>query len=265
MTRRELIAAALASPALFGKTRIDKTRIGAITDEVGLSPQESLDFARQYNLRWIELRKVPGSKAGKEYAFLPEAELKEAAISFESNGLKVSLLKTAGEPKRPDAGKDDVHKACVAANILGCDKLRVFTGQRVADPKTVYQRIADEIGPLAEISATYKVHLLIENEASQNIGSSQELADIMRLLPTKWIGYSWDPQNAVPLNEKPFPEGYSVLPKDRMLNVQFSPGRLDWAGIVKALEKDNYKNQLGLETLMAAAHESMETMLRIVG
>jgi sugar phosphate isomerase/epimerase len=306
MTRRELIAAALTAPALFGKTRIDKTRISAITDEIGLTPQDSLDFAKQYGLRWIELRNVPGSKPAREYAFLSEAEVKEAATSFAANGLKVSFVNTgllkfgwpgtepvrkkpeseeakakrlASEQKRWDARQDDVKKACVAANILGCDQLRVFAGSRVADPKAVYQRIADEIGPLAEIAGTYKVHLLIENEASQNIGTSQELADIMPLLPSKWIGFNWDPQNALPLKEIPFPDGYAVLPKKRMLNVQFkgkgimanSPERLDWAGIVKALDKDGYAYQIGLEThlfdgtLIAAAHESMETMMRIVG
>jgi L-ribulose-5-phosphate 3-epimerase len=306
MTRRELLAAALTAPALLGKTRIDRTRISAITDEIGLTPQESLDFAKQYGLRWIELRDVPGSKPAREYAFLSEAEVKEAAASFAANGLKVSFVNTGllkftwpgtepvrrrpetdeakskrlvNEQKRWDARKDDIHRACVAANILGCDKTRVFAGQRVADPKTIYQRIADEIGPLAEIAGTYKVHLLIENEASQNIGSSQELADIMPMLPSKWVGYNWDPQNALPLKEIPYPDGYAVLPKKRMLNVQFkgkgimekSPEKLDWAAIVKALEKDGYQYELGLEThlfdgtLTAAAHESMETMMRIVG
>jgi sugar phosphate isomerase/epimerase len=70
-----------------------------------------------------------------------------------------------------------------------------------------------------------------------------------------------------------------VLPKKRMLNLQFkgkgimdkSPEKLDWAAIVKALDKDGYEGELGLEThlfdgtLIAAAHESMETMMRIVG
>jgi hypothetical protein len=94
MTRRELIAAALTAPALFGKTRIDKSRISAITDEIGLTPDDALDFAKQYHLRCVELRNVPGSKPGKEYAFLSEAEVKQAATSFEADGLKVSFINT---------------------------------------------------------------------------------------------------------------------------------------------------------------------------
>lgn len=306
MTRRELILAMLSAPALFGKTRIDKSRISAITDEIGLTPQDSLDFAKQYGLKWIELRNIPGSKPAREYAFLSEPEIKEAAASFAGNGLKVSFINTgllkyswpgmepvrkkpeaeeartkrmASEKKRWDARQEDVKRAVNAANLLGCDKIRVFTGSRVADPKSMYRQIADEISQLSEIAAAQKVYLLVENEASQNIGTSQEVADIMAMLPSKWIGFNWDPGNALSLKELPYPDGYTVLPKKRMLNAQFKgkgimrngTEKVDWAGIVKSLEKDNYAYHIGLEThlfdgtLIQAAHESMEEMLRIVG
>jgi sugar phosphate isomerase/epimerase len=314
VTRRELLAGTLLAPpllakTLFAKTRIDKTRIGAITDEIAYTPEDALAFAKQYNLRFVEVRNVPtpkGVKGKGEYAFLPEAELKEAAASFAANGLKVSFMNTgllkyawpdsgytprrpeseeakakrlASELKRWERRKEDVEQAVNAAVILGCDKLRVFTGSRVADPKTMYARIAETMKELEPIAAKKKIHLLIENEGSQNIGTSQELADIMALLPSKWIGYNWDPQNALVLKEVPWPNGYAVLPKKRMLNIQFkgkgimaaSPEKLDWAAIVEALNKDGYQYQIGMEThlfdgtLIAAAHESMETMLRIVG
>jgi L-ribulose-5-phosphate 3-epimerase len=309
VTRRELLAGALLAPALLAKNRIDKTRISAITDEIATSPEDAIAFAKQYGLHWVELRNVPSAKGNRsvgEYAFLPEAELKAAAASFAANGLKVSFINTgllkyawpdsgyaprrpeteeakakrvASELKRWERRKEDVEKAVDAAAILGCDKIRVFTGSRVAEPKTMYSRIAEVMNELTPIAEKKKVHLLIENEASQNIGTSQELADIMALLPSKWIGYNWDPQNALPLKEIPWPDGYAVLPKKKMLNIQFkgkgimqaSPEKLDWAAIVAALNKDGYAYQIGLEThlfdgtMLAAAHESMENMLRIVG
>jgi hypothetical protein len=289
MTRRELIAGALTAPVLLAKGRIDRNRISATTDEIGRTPQEALDFASQFRLRWVELRNVPGSNPLRNYALLSEAEIKRAEVAFAANGTKVSFLRSDllkfAWPGASDANirwesrKDDIHKACVTARLLDCDKLGVFTGQRVSDPKTAFQRIADELGQLAEIAGTYGVNLLIENEPSQNIGTSREIAGLMALLTSKWVGYNWNPQNDVPLKEKPFPDGYSALPKKRMLNAQFSskgilresPERLDWAGIVKALEKDGFAYRLGLETqvsddtMRTAAHESMENMMRIVG
>ena len=185
----------------------------------------------------------------------------------------------AGEQKRWDRRREDVEKAVTAAKILGCDKIRVFTGSRVAEPQAMLPRIAEELNSLLPTAEREKVHLLVENENSQNIGTSAELAALMALLPSPWIGFNWDPQNAVHLNETVFPDGYHLLPKKKMLNIQFkgkgimpdSNEKLDWTAIVTQLNKDNYQYRIGLEThlfdgtLIQAAHTSMETMLRIVG
>src|SRR5438045_7480601 len=92
LTRRELLAATLSAPALFARHRFDRSRISAITDEIGKTPDESIAFAKQYGLQWIELRNVPG---GKEYIYLDEPGLKAAAASFKANGLKVSFLNSS--------------------------------------------------------------------------------------------------------------------------------------------------------------------------
>ena len=111
-------------------------------------------------------------------------------------------------------------KAIRCAQIMGCDKVRVFTGTRVADPATTFPQIAETIGSeMAAVAEKEKIYLLIENEGSQNIGTSQELADIMKMIPSKWVGMNWDPHNAYG-KEKSFPDGYSVLPKKRLMNVQ---------------------------------------------
>ncbi len=57
-----------------------------------------------------------------------------------------------------------------------------------------------------------KVYLLIENEGSQNIATSAELADIMKLIPSKWVGFNWDPHNAYG-KETSYPDGYNCCPR----------------------------------------------------
>ena len=49
--------------------------------------------------------------------------------------------------------------------------------------------------------------------------TSAELADIMNLIPTKWVGMNWDPHNAYG-KETSYPDGYNLLPKKRILNIQ---------------------------------------------
>jgi len=81
MTRRELLAAGAAfatcaTPLVAGKTHIDKSRISAITDEIGLSTLESIAFAHFYGLQNVEIRNPPGKR---EYFTLPEPEIKADA------------------------------------------------------------------------------------------------------------------------------------------------------------------------------------------
>jgi sugar phosphate isomerase/epimerase len=304
MTRRELLAAtgAVFATQLRGRGHWDKLRISAITDEIGLSTDDSIAFAHQYGLQFIELRNPPGSK--REYFALTEPEIKAEALRFTKEGLKVSFINTsllkftwpgseparkrseepaareqrlATEKARWDTRMDDLHKVIRCAQIMGCDKVRVFGGTRVEDPKSMYQRIADTVGEMSLTAEREKIHLLIENEGSQNIATSAELADIMKLIPGKWVGYNWDPHNAYG-KETSYPDGYHLLPKERMLNIQVkgkgvmpaSPEKEDWKGIMTSLDKDGYKGKIGLEThlfdgtLIAAAHASMEEILRIV-
>jgi hypothetical protein len=304
MNRRELLAATGAAFAsqLLAHGHWDKSRISAITDEIATSTDDSIAFAHQYGLQFIELRNLPGSK--KEYFTLPEPEIKTDAIRFQKEGLKVSFLNTSllkftwpdSEParKRPeepaarekrlaaaqarwDRRMDDLHKVIRCAQIMGCDKVRVFTGTRIEDPKTMYQRIADTVGEMSLTAERERIYLLIENEMSQNILTSAELGDIMKLIPSKWVGYNWDPHNAYG-KETSYPDGYNLLPKSRMMNIQVkglgvmpeSPEKEDWKGIISSLDKDGYKGKIGLEThifdgtLIQAAHASMEEILRIV-
>jgi sugar phosphate isomerase/epimerase len=305
MTRRELLAAAPAcAHPLWARTRLNKLSISAITDEIGKTTDEAIAFAHQYGLRFIELRNAP--EEHKEYVALPEEKLKAHAARFASEGLKVSFLNTgmlkfawpgmeparrraetdeartrriASEKTRWDQRMDYLKKTINCAHIMGVDKVRVFTGTRVADPPAVYRRVAEEIGEMSLIAERQRVFLLVENEGSQNVGTSAEIAEIMKLLPSKWIGFNWDPQNGLALKEVPFPDGYRLLPKKRMLNVQFkgkgimpaSAEKLDWKSILQALGKDGYKGKVGMEThifdgtLIQAAHVSMKEMMRMVG
>jgi sugar phosphate isomerase/epimerase len=93
----------------------------------------------------------------------------------------------------------------------------------------------------------------------------------------KNVGINWDPFNATALKEKPYPDGYELLPKKRIWNVQMKghslldeQRKLDWGTIFAALVKDGYRGQVGLEThyfdgtVIEKSHASMREILRIV-
>ena len=306
MTRRELLAAALAAGALEAKNRVDISRISAITDEIAKSPAEAIAFARQYGMRWVELRGVPGGRAS--YEALPEEELRQAAAEFRQNGLGVSFLDaglykyplpdTQPIRRRPETDEERTRRitrdsaqferrmemlarAVKAAKILGTDKVRVFTFGRVENPLELLPRIAEILAPMVEYAARQKVYLLVENEGSCNVATSAELAALMKLLPSRWVGINWDPHNAFAHKEVPFPDGYNLLPKKRILNVQIkgrsildlpnNQTKMDWAAVFDTMARDGYKGCFGLEThifgptQVEMSHASMKEIIRILG
>jgi sugar phosphate isomerase/epimerase len=284
MLRRTLLAASLAAALAQARTRIDLSRISLLTDEVADTPQQAIAFAKQYGIGWLELRGMPDGRAGggrREYYVQDEATLLQAAKEFKQAKLKISFLNTGmlkftlpgAEPARArqetpeartkrlareqqqfDQRLDSLNKAIRCAEIFGVAKIRVFTFTRVADPAALFPKLVPILDEMGSIARRAGMKLLIENEGSCNVGTSGEMADLLRLVPNPAIGINWDPVNGMS-REKPFPEGYKLLPFARLGNVQMKaralvigPDFLDWAGIYDALARDGYKGQIGLET-----------------
>ena len=299
-SRRSLLASAIALPAWAEKNHIGNDRISTITDENAKSPAEAIAFAKQYNLKWIELRNVPGEK--RHYIQLNEQELKQAANEFKEAGLRVSFLNSgmlkfglpgtepvrrrpetpeakakrlASEQKMFDGRMAELDRSIRAAHILGVEKIRIFAFTRVEDPIAVLPKVAEVFGPMIKVAEKEGVQLLVENENSCNVGTCAELAAMMKLISSKAFNLNWDPLNGYHLQEEQFPFGYNLLPKKRIQNVQIKgksilagPEKLDWAGIFNALEKDGYMGQVGLEChiferLVEASHESLKEILRV--
>jgi sugar phosphate isomerase/epimerase len=303
MNRRHFLALPLAAVPAAAASRVGSNRIGIITDECAKTPAEALEFARKFGLKWFELRSVPGRR--DEYYTIGEDELRAAAKEFSSHGVKISFLNTgmlkfglydteparkrqetaeqrakrlASEKQRFEGRMDDLKKAIRAAHILGTDKVRIFTFSRVAEPEKLFPRLAEILGPMALVAEKEKIKLLIENEGSCNVGTCAELAAIMKLVPSKGLGINWDAMNGMAFKETPFPDGYRLLPSNRIHNVQIKgrsvqpgPQRLDWAAIFETMTKDGYKGQFGLEThifderAIEHSHECMAEIMRIVG
>jgi sugar phosphate isomerase/epimerase len=292
VTRRNLLRGAAgalgAGRLLAAKQHITKARIAVITDEAGRTQSDALAFVRQHGLQWAELRTVPETK--KEFAFLSEPELKRYAAELAGNKIKVSLLKTSllkfawpqfggtdADQKRWDRRKDELARAITAAQILGTDKIRIFTGARVADPSTAFAGIAKAIEEFVPLAESARMRLLIENEPTQNIATCAELRSILSLLSSNVVGFNWDPQNAKAQREAVWPEGYALLPKTRMMNAQIKaetlsggPEQFNWRLILETMQKDGYPGEISLATEVLdgtfdKANDAIGDVLHIVG
>jgi sugar phosphate isomerase/epimerase len=251
------------------------------------------------------LRDIPvplGAKKVPYYSLEPEA-MKQVAREFRDAGIRIAFLDTpflkfdlpGTEPDRTkpedpaarekrlardkalfDSRLDDLRQGIRASHTFECPLVRIFTFTRLAEPESVFPRLAEIIGEMASIADKDGVKLLIENETTQNAGTSAETAKLLKLLPAN-VGINWDSLNALPLGEKPYPDGYESLPKDRIWNVHVKgkslldyPEHQDWPAILNALERDGFPGSLELEThifgeqQISASQASMKEIIRLL-
>lgn len=306
MNRRSFLAAAAAAaiPAPAARRRIDRSRVSAITDEISRSPAEAIEFAHKFGLQWLSLRDIPSNDPKKiSYHSLDPAQLAQAMAEFKAGGVGISFLDSpflkfgmpGTEPKRSrpedpaarerrlarqksqfDNRLEDLRLGIRACHAFDCTQLRIFTFSRVAEPESLFPRIADIIGEMSTIAEKEGIRMLIENEPTQNCGTSVETAKLIKMTPRN-VGINWDSLNGLALGEKPYPDGYESLPKDRNWNVHVKgkslldyPEHLDWPAILNALERDGFTGRLELEThifgdqQVAASHASMTEIMRLL-
>jgi len=287
MNRRKALmtAGAFAAAPLLQAKGLDWSRFAVLTDEVAGSEEDAIAFAKQYGLKWVELRDTPRAhdrtKKNETYFRMDPDRLKKVRADLNAAGLKISFLNTGllkfglpgtelkmSKPETPDnkakreARQDaeyanrmkDLELAIRAAHILEVPRLRVFAYVRAVDPVAIWDRLANELGDYAKVAEKGGVVLLLENESSCNVATSKELASMTTKVNSKALGMNWDPDNVWGYGEKAWPDGYRELPLKKLGNVQMKAAnvigdrKIDWTAIVKELNKDGYKGCIGLET-----------------
>jgi sugar phosphate isomerase/epimerase len=278
------LAGAALSPSLLQAKPLAWDRFAVLTDEVGKDEADAIAFSKQYNLKWVELRDTPRAqdrtRKNETYFRMEPERLKKVKADLDAAGLRVSFLNTGllkfglpgtelkmNRPETPEAmaaredrqnklyaGKmKDLELAIRAAHILDVPILRVFAFMRTTDVAAAWDRIANELGEYAKVAEKHGVTLLLENEAACNVGTSQELVDMTMKVNAKALGMNWDPDNGWG-RETSWPDGYKLLPMHKLGNVQMKannvigPRKIDWVSILRALGKDGYKGNVGLET-----------------
>ena len=68
----------------------------------------------------------------------------------------------------------------------------------------------------AEKAGKRGVTLVIENEHACNTATAAEAAAVLAAVPSKFFKLNWDPGNAAAQGEIPYPDGYKLLPKNRI-------------------------------------------------
>jgi sugar phosphate isomerase/epimerase len=307
MKRREFVAtgaaAALLSALPLRAADVNQFKLGVITDEITQDFEQALAWANGFGLRWVELRFL----WNKYVTDLSAEDVKKAKDLLAKHNLKVSVVdspyfktllpgtesKYAGgnDPLQSDFSKQSgiLERAIARAKDFGTDKVRIFAFLRVANPPTVFDRVAKELDRTAGVAINEGIRLVLENEFSCNVATGKESAEMLKLVKSPALGLNWDPGNAYDAGETPFPDGYDAFDKKRMWHMhlkdaapgakpgesQWMPigaGKIDYVGQFRALIKNGYEGTMSLETHYlnaaknkeASSRESMEGLLKVI-
>lgn len=257
-------------------------RLAVINDELTPDFERACQIASQdFGLRWIELR----SMWNKNVTDLNDKEIADAKKLLGEHQLRVTdiaspLFKTdwPGAPRSSQSEKRDQFHADFDANAqdkllekcislakhFDTDRIRCFDFWRLDDPKPYRAAINAKLQQATERCAKENIFLVLENEMSCNTATGEEAAAVLQAIPSKNFLLNWDPGNAAAIGSTPYPNGYDLLPKDRIGHChckdvvrkpdhkyEWAPvgaGVIDWVGQLKALQRDGFRSGLSLET-----------------
>ncbi len=266
-----------------GAAELNRLKIGVITDEISNDLEVAIRFLQGYGLRYVEMRKVWGDTFVTE---ADDATIRKIRALLDKHKMKPvvlasAYLKTTLPGTRPVEGIDRdqfqlfnltykdqpalLERSIARAKELGCGYVRIFSFWRTEDREKLFPRIAEDLTKSAEIAQQRKIKLVLENEHTTNVASGAETARMLDLVKHPALGLNWDAGNAYATGERPFPDGFSKLPKDRLWNIHIKDavrdpktkkhrwmpvgkGEIDYLGQFRAMLKDGYRGVFSLET-----------------
>lgn len=255
-------------------------RVAVINDEISQDFGRACEVASQdFGMRWIELRGM----WKKNIVDLDEHDVNEARRILEKYQLKVTDIASPlfkvdwpGAPKSKFSEaksfgahfsleqQDDVlERALEMAEAFDTNRVRCFDFWRLSDPAPYREAINEKLRAAAARAEKRGMILVLENESACNTATGAEAAKVLAAVQSPSFMLNWDPGNAAASGEIPYPDGYNLLPKDRIGHCHckdavrrgkkyaWAPmggGFIDWAGQFRALKSDGYRFAVSLET-----------------
>jgi sugar phosphate isomerase/epimerase len=281
-------AGAFAGMAMYGMQawgEILKSpfRIAVINDEITQDFGRACEIAaRDFGMQWIELRGM----WNKNIVNLDDKEIAEAGRILKKYQLHVTDIasplfkcdwpgapKSKFSPTSPQFGADftfdqqgDVLERSIRlAKAFDTDRVRCFDFWRLDDAAPFRAAMNAKLLDAAKQAGKRGITLVLENEGACNTATGAEAAKVLAAVQSANLMLNWDPGNAAGAGEKPYPDGYRLLPKDRIGHCHckdaaklpnankyewaaMGKGVIDWAGQFRALKNDGYHLAVSLET-----------------
>jgi sugar phosphate isomerase/epimerase len=156
-------------------------------------------------------------------------------------------------------------RAVEMAKAFHTDRVRCFDFWRLNDQAPYRAAINAKLLDAANKAGKQSITLVLENEMTCNTATAAEAAKVLAAVQSPSLMLNWDPGNAAAAGETPYPDGYRLLPKNRIGHCHckdvvrteagknydwaaMEHGIIDWVGQFRALNNDGYRFAVSLET-----------------
>jgi sugar phosphate isomerase/epimerase len=271
---------------------MDTFKLSVFTDEITHDLGRALEIAsREFGLGYVELRGM----WNKNITTLDSKEIAEARRLLEQFKLRVSsiagpLFKVdwPGAPVSKFSQRDQfgaiftfeqqaevLERGVELARAFNTDRLRCFDFWRLEDPQPYRAAMDEKLIEAAAKAGKRGITLVMENEYACNTATAAEAVRTLAAVRASNFKLNWDPGNSAFRGEVPYPDGYRLLPKDRIGHVHckdvarkpeggyqwmaMGRGIIDFAGQFRALKKDGYRGAVVLETHWRGAGTAEES------
>lgn len=289
-SRREFLVQAgvctagmICACAAFAEQVRSPFRVAVINDEITQDFDRACQIASQdFGMEWIELRGM----WNKNVVNLNEKEIADAKRILDKYRLHITDIasplfktdwpeapKSKFSPKGAQFGadfnfdqQDEVLERSIAlAKAFNTDRIRCFDFWRLDNPAPYRDAMNARLLEAASHAGKSGIALVLENEASCNTATGAEAAKVLSEIQSPHLMLNWDPGNATAAGEKAYPDGYALLPKNRIGHCHckdavktpgtnkyewaaMGAGVIDWVGQFRALKNDGYRFAVSLET-----------------
>ena len=286
----------LASRAALGSSfpMASAFRVAVINDEISQDFGRSCEVvAREFGMSWIELRGM----WNKNILDLDAMEIAEAQRILAKYELRVTDIASPlfkvdwpGAPNSQFSPKvaqfsadftfeqqgEVLERSIELAKAFQTDRVRCFDFWRLEDQAPYRAAINEKLLAAAGVAGKKGVALILENEAACNTGTAAEAAKVLAEVKSPSLMLNWDPGNAASRGEIAYPDGYALLPKERIGHCHckdvakkangkdydwaaMGRGVIDWTGQFAALKRDGYHHAVSLETHWRGAGTAEES------
>jgi len=274
-------------------------KISIITDEISADPETAIELGVEWGVRDFEIRGY-GTDRVPLFSDYQKTRLKELMDEYGIRIVAISpgLFKIPAPSKtrlRFPLQSFDVHlyqnwksaqdlvkfhsqelllRSFEFAEDFGVKKVIIFSFQKADISANDAPDDVLEILESASNSAGLRdLQLAIEVEDGYWADTGEHTGKMLEKINQPALGVNWDPSNALVAGDNPFPDGYEQIKqyvkhvhfKDVILHPTSGPkyvieGQIDWAGQIRALNKDEYQGHISVETHMKNKVSSAKAM-----